>query len=244
MMGGMQQPPEDLQPVTDLWTVSTSIGSMLRAWENEEGIQIGMIVPGGHAAYARIMHPAWDGPSRTRRVRWREVAASSGARLEGTVAFRRITVPPGTPVPLGPSGAWDEDATPEDGTLPEAETLVLLRLLAPFTSTMCWFLLWEGWDGLRLDPNQVEVPWLGNPHLVFRGPLEVVPRFRWTHWQTPHLWFPEDRAWCVGTYLDSYETYVGGSAELIDQVLTAPELETLSADGEDLAIVSGEWLLQ
>lgn len=230
--------------MTDLWTVSTSIGDMLRDWGTEEAIPVRTLVPGGYAAYARILHPAWDGPSRTRRIRWREVATSSGARLEGTVAFRRVTVPPGTPVPLGPSGAWDEDATPEDGTLPEAETLVLLHLLAPFTSTTCWFVLWEGWDGLRLDPSQVVVPWLGNPHLVFRGPLEVGPRFGWTRWQTPHLWFPADRARCVGTCLDSNDTYVGGPVELIDQILTAPELETLPVDGEDLAVVSGEFLIQ
>jgi len=240
----VEHPPKELEPVTDLWTVSTSVGDMLRDWGTEEGIPVRTLVPGGYAAYARILHPAWDGPSRTRRIPWREVAASSGARLEGTVAFRRITVPPGTPVPLGPSGAWDEDATPKKGTLPEVETLVLLGLLAPFTSTVCWFVLWDGWGGLRLDPSQVVVPWLGNPHLVFRGPLEVVRLFGWTHWQTPHLWFPADRAWCVGTYLDSHDTYVGGPVELIDQVLTTPELETLPVDGEDLAVVSGGWLIQ
>jgi hypothetical protein len=124
------------------------------------------------------------------------------------------------------------------------ETVVLLSLLAPFTSTACWFVLWDGWGGLRLDPSQVVVPWLGNPHLVFRGPLEVVRLFGWTHWQTPHLCFPADRAWCVGTYLDSHDTYVGGPVELIDQVLITPELETLPVDGEDLAVVSGGWLIQ
>jgi hypothetical protein len=48
----------------------------------------------------------------------------------------------------------------------------------------------------------------------------------------------------VGTYLDSHDTYVGGPVELIDQVLTTPELETLPVDGEDLAVVSGGWLIQ
>jgi len=135
----VEHTPKELEPVTDLWTVSTSVGDMLRDWGTEEGIRVRALVPGGYAAYARILHPAWDGPSLTRRIPWREVAARSGARLEGTVAFRHITVPPGTPVPLGPSGAWDEDATPEEGTMPEVETLVLLSLLAPFTSTACWF---------------------------------------------------------------------------------------------------------
>jgi hypothetical protein len=55
---------------------------------------------------------------------------------------------------------------------------------------------------------------------------------------------PGDRTWCVGTSLDSYDTYVGVPAELIDQILTAPELETLQVDGEDLAVVSGEWSIQ
>ena len=129
------------------------------------------------------------------------VAAVGGERLDRTVSFRRITVSPGSDIPLGPQGSWDEDATPLLGTLPERETNALLDLLTP--SAVCWFVLWDGWDGLRLDPRQVSVHWHGNPHLVYRGPIELIRRFEWSRrWQIPPLWFAEDRTWCVGSDIE------------------------------------------
>jgi hypothetical protein len=88
----------------------------------------------------------------------------------------------------------------------------LVDLLRPFSSSPCWFVLWDGSRGLRVDPRQVWVPWLGNDHLEFRGSLEAVTRFDWTGWwQPPQLWLPDDRRWCVGTEIDDYATHIGGS---------------------------------
>jgi hypothetical protein len=56
-----------------------------------------------------------------------------------------MTVPPGADLPKGPQGAWDEDAMPMMGTLPESETNVLLDLIGP--SLDCWFVQWDGWEG-------------------------------------------------------------------------------------------------
>ncbi|TMD41293.1 MAG: hypothetical protein E6I88_07925 [Chloroflexi bacterium] len=38
-------------------------------------------------------------------------------------------------------------------------------------------------------------------------------------WQTPNLWWPEDRSWCVATEIDLAETYVGGSDACIARIL-------------------------
>ena len=38
---------------------------------------------------------------------------------------------------------------------------------------------------------------------------------------------PEDRAWCVATDIDLFDTYVGGSRECIEAILNNPELEAL-----------------
>jgi len=220
----------------------SSIGDLIELGNRQdaEGIRVRGLVPGQFKAYVRILHPAWADASRDRQITWAEVAAKSGARLEGAVAFRRVTVPPGSDIPFGPQGAWDEDATPLIGTLPERETNTLVDLLTP--STACWFVMWDGWDGLRLDPRQVSVLWHGNPHLVYRGPLEVVRRFGWSQrWQIPHLWFPDDRTWCIGSDIDAFDTYVGGSEDLVERIVAAPGLETLRARPEDLAIVLGEW---
>lgn len=44
---------------------------------------------------------------------------------------------------------------------------------------------------------------------------------------SPNVWWPEDRAWCVATDIDLYDTYVGGSVECVQAVLDHPDLEAL-----------------
>jgi hypothetical protein len=43
--------------------------------------------------------------------------------------------------------------------------------------------------------------------------------------QLPDLWWPEDRAWCVGGDTDLKSTYVGGSEACIASLLAVPGLE-------------------
>jgi hypothetical protein len=127
---------------------------------------------------------------------------------------------------------------------PKVRPGALVDLIRPFTSTWCWFVVWDGWAALRLNPQQVVVAWLGNPHPVFRGPLEAVLRSDWSgRWQTPHLWFPDDRAWCVGTQIDDHATHVAGASELIERLLGSDRLETLSTRAHALAVRTGEWLM-
>ena len=45
--------------------------------------------------------------------------------------------------------------------------------------------------------------------------------------QSPTVWWPADRAWCVGTEIDFTETLIGGSRACIEAVLNHPELEAL-----------------
>ena len=45
--------------------------------------------------------------------------------------------------------------------------------------------------------------------------------------QSPNIWWPEDRAWCVATEIDSLDTYIGGSKACIERVLGHPDLEAL-----------------
>ena len=68
-------------------------------------------------------------------------------------------------------------------------------------------------------------------YLVFCGPLDSIMSFykhvggRWG--QSPNIWWPEDRAWCVATEIDSLDTYIGGSKACIERVLGRPDLEAL-----------------
>ena len=73
----------------------------------------------------------------------------------------------------------------------------------------------------------------GRKYLLFRGPIEGVLTFltgERPFWgDTPNIWWPADRAWCVATDIDLYDTYVGGSEECIEAILSNPELEALPA---------------
>ena len=95
------------------------------------------------------------------------------------------------------------------------------------------------WERLRPAPDLLlDVPRLKGQerdYILFRGALEIVPSLsQYPPWgQSPSLWWPEDRAWCVATEVDGYETYVGGSEACIDRILGSPDLEALpfSIDG-------------
>jgi hypothetical protein len=71
----------------------------------------------------------------------------------------------------------------------------------------------------------------GRDYLFFEGPLEGAVEFGEyltpEHFlpQSPNLFWPEDRAWCVGSEIDLYCTLVGGSDALAEQLLADPQLE-------------------
>jgi hypothetical protein len=51
--------------------------------------------------------------------------------------------------------------------------------------------------------------------------------------QSPNLWWPDDRSWCVATEVDFSWTYVGGSHALIERVLADPALEARPTQSSD-----------
>ena len=52
--------------------------------------------------------------------------------------------------------------------------------------------------------------------------------------QSPNLLWPADHAWFVCTEIDDYETYVGGSHELIDALAAHPDLEVERIEPDQL----------
>ncbi|KAB2349479.1 hypothetical protein [Actinomadura rudentiformis] len=48
--------------------------------------------------------------------------------------------------------------------------------------------------------------------------------------QSPNLFWPDDRAWCVATDIDLDSTYVGGSAELIRELVAGERLEAFTIE--------------
>lgn len=78
---------------------------------------------------------------------------------------------------------------------------------------------------------QVHLPF--REYVLYTGSVSAALAFMPDKDQTPNLWWPSDQSWCVATELYAASTYVGGSRELIDAILTDPRLETQPAEPDD-----------
>ena len=203
------------------------IEERLLGW-TRDGVYVGSVVPQGFEAYVRILHPARRKPEDGgTRVRWSTIASWTGRVVHPEMQFDRIAA----------LRSWNDDPRwdypPQEGLLPREDCERLASLLRPYTSTqeVCWFCIWEGFGGYfdakrYRDVPRVETP--GRTYVLYRGPLEAVTSFHWGWiWQSPNLWWPDDRAWCVATEIDLPETYVGGSQACIDRILADDQLEAI-----------------
>ncbi|MFI5281652.1 MAG: hypothetical protein ACHQ0J_00810 [Candidatus Dormibacterales bacterium] len=76
----------------------------------------------------------------------------------------------------------------------------------------------------RRFPSQVRrVKLPEREYFMFKG--SVAQAAGWD--EGPNLWWPEDRAWCVASEIDFPYTYVGGSQDLIDEIVHHSAIEAL-----------------
>jgi hypothetical protein len=197
------------------------------------------VVPGEFESYARMLHPLRG--SGTEPGRWSDVADWSGVQLVPGGQFPDIALPEHEPVEAEP---WP-GLVPDVGTLCPLDAVALADVLFAHTTTpsRCWFGVWEGWASSTHAPGpRVRLPW--RDYVLFVGPLAALPSLVDSQdGQTPNLWWPDDRAWCVGTEIDLPWTYIGGSAALIKDLLADPRIETQPADpDDDHHLRAPEWL--
>ena len=197
--------------------------------------KVASVVPDGFDAYARIFHPVQrsrDGDGET--VLWSDIARERGTVIHTETSWRGFSG--------GVQGS--EMGEPRLGSLSEDHFSELAELLRSFTSTpRCFFCLWEGWGHLEIGTGVARVE-LGNryrTYIMYRGSIEEPPSFRMhdVWWQSPNMWWPEDRAWFVATEIDNFSTFVGGSRACIDAILEDPRLEAM-ATGPDRWSAPGE----
>jgi len=193
------------------------------------------LVPAGFEAYGRIFHPAWRWEP-TRRVPWRDVARANGRVAHPAMQWPSITGAAGYYHGAHQPGIWDHE--PVEGSLPEELAPALASVLARHTATpqRCWFAVWEGYGCLAFGPG--DAPAFGIPHrrlLLFTGPITAVLASLCTPpwWQSPSLWWPEDRAWCVETEVDMMSTYLGGTRQCIEELAAHDGLEAVTVDPAD-----------
>jgi len=188
---------------------------------------IASLLPPGFPAYARILHPAAMADGRP--VRWSEVASANGTTAHPAMEWGSIV---GAWDTSSQFGVWDDE--PARGSLPPATARALATILRRFTGTpeVCWFEHWEGSGHISAPSNYRRLPMPARDMILFTGPLERADTQFGATKQFPtgmsaHLWWPDDRAWCVATDIDLMTTYLGASEDCIDAVLAAADLEAL-----------------
>jgi hypothetical protein len=167
-------------------------------------------VPEGFAAYAKIFHPIFDGPSKDKRVPWCELAERSGIEFHPGIDARFFCEGLAEPV-------WPKHLT-RPGRLDPVTCRVLADILAPFTlNQRCWFY----YGGPSINPFEER---------LYSGELEDAMSVLEEPGVTslPEYWWPEDRAWCVNSDDDFSFTLIGGSADMIRRSLDSGELEAVS----------------
>ena len=191
------------------------------------------LLPGGFPAYARLFHPAYLDGDEEQPVPWSTVASWTGRTVHPLMQFTRIAGLSEDLQYTYKDPPWGSH--PQMGSIPERECRTLVGVLKGFTTTpgSCCFCLWEGYGNIdtRLYRAGSRVRGQGRDYLLFRGPIDAIMAFLagdGPFWgESPNIWWPEDRAWCVATDIDLYDTYVGGSQECIEAVLSNPALEAL-----------------
>ncbi|MGV8979107.1 MAG: hypothetical protein ACOH17_13790 [Cellulomonas sp.] len=233
------------------------------------GSQFGAVnrtVPGGFEAYARICHPATDSDGAL--VSWPEVAAVTGGHAHPLMQWHALI---GSPYPVNATSALWPGENPERGNLAPEVLEVVSGVLAQHTTmaSRCTFCLWEGWGWLHAAPagaphpgcvstSRSQHPYLdrdgprvrlpGRDYLLLTGPVQSATSLGWwldPTWfqaQSPNLFWPTDRAWCVATEIDFDSTLVGGTRALIDALLNEPTLDAWPIHPDDCVALDGDRL--
>ncbi|MGH9023894.1 MAG: hypothetical protein ACRDV9_12475 [Acidimicrobiia bacterium] len=100
--------------------------------------------------------------------------------------------------------------------------------------------------GTRRNYAGIHLP--GRDYLLFEGPLTAAsemghwPTPTWFLPQSPNLFWPHDRAWCVASEIDFDSTLVGGNEALIEEILHEPSLEAWRIRASDSLAWDGDIL--
>lgn len=201
------------------------------------GRSVVSLVPGGFAGYVRVFHPAYR---RTESgdlalVRWADIAVANKTRVHP--AMQLIAVAGGQRfIHEGQAGVYDH--APLEGTLPPELIDPLVAILRRNTSTPdhCWFAVWNGFGAIRADvaaSATFQLP--GRKYHLFAGPIEAVAEsiVDPLSTQSPNLWWPDDRAWCVATEVDLNTTYVGCDERCQGELLACLALEAAPVSPDD-----------
>ena len=182
-------------------------------------LTVGDYLPRGHHFYARVMNPLHDGAGKP--LPWSTFAVGE-READATTKWAELL-----------DDTKGVDAT--EGTIDPAVAATLARILGAHTSTPteCFFLIWEGYAGMRdvLRETAQITMFPDRQMLILAGDVadggeafDGVDGGRSAQW-----WIPADGAWAVANDLFGASVYVAGQEEVITAILAADDIESYQA---------------
>jgi hypothetical protein len=107
--------------------------------------------------------------------------------------------------------------------------IVLSQRDEPVTPAKAEEIISPAFSAEELARERVRLP--GRDYLLLEGPLSAAVKIgywgssTWFLHQSPNLFWPADRAWCVASEIDYDSTLIGGSTGLIETILDAPRFD-------------------
>ena len=207
-------------------------------------------VPKGFERHARILHPGWRIEKGARTpVRWADLAKRSGHPFHRLSHWSELSGMPLIDKPvidlIIAAGGVVIDR-PDEGRLPEAVAKPLRKVLVQHVlpGESCWFGVWTGFASEYKSeiPVTLTIDTGFREWDLFKGPIDALGfQFFQRVDPTANIVWPDRRTWFVSTDIDLETTYVGGSAELIGELLGAQGLEAVEAYPDDPVAPNGQF---
>ncbi len=152
------------------------------------------------------------GEENAKRIRWKDLADQYGLKFHSEINVSTFTG-------VFKNSSWPRHILgPDEGQLELGLALALADALKPFTEGQkCYF----GYDLISTKSADRDLLYFGSlDDIVDTTKLESV-------WGSPTYWWPENRKWCVCTSWDLTFTIVGGKRELVNRLISHPEIEAI-----------------
>jgi hypothetical protein len=207
---------------------------------------VGGVVPTIYPAYCRVLHPARS--KRWTPLSWREVAVTVGGTMHPKVQWNALmarTLGEESEIQAPLRGRLEPDLF--------ARICSVLGISSSDPAEPWYFAFWIGWawntvlrpqgTPTRKAPGpaapsfseqELALPMLAVPpdrqYRVLKAPKSASTRFGrpdgpWGEVSTPNLMWPADHSWCFGSEVDFDSTVVGGTEELISNLIDARNVE-------------------
>jgi len=190
------------------------------------------IVPSGYEAYCRLLHPAYfDESGNLLSVGWQRLFSDAGICIDKTSQWESIISTLGEHASLHCN-------PPLEGSLEEDYYKAMIEVLKSHTNTpeKIWFGIWVGYESVcevyKLTPT---FSLLGRDYYLLSGNLTQSQRSlcRGPFYQSANIFWPDDRAWCVGSDVDLKSSYISASESAVHELMIQFAGEAFRVDPHD-----------